>query len=99
LGKNIHIKPDRKVPLIPHTLDGSIVEQYRRLRTKIQQQHSVEPIRSLLVASPGPGEGKTVTTINLALSFAMLASTRVLVIDGDLRKETIGKWLGVKDVP
>jgi capsular exopolysaccharide synthesis family protein len=94
-GKSIKISVDRKVPIIPHTLDNSIVEQYRRLRTKIQQQHATKPIRSVLIASPGPGDGKTVTAINLALSFAMLSNTRVLVIDGDLRKGTVGKWLGL----
>jgi capsular exopolysaccharide synthesis family protein len=75
------------------------LEQYRRLRTKLQQQHEIQPIRSLLVASPGPGEGKTVTIMNMALSFGMLPSFRVLVIDGDLRKGTVGKWLGVGDIP
>jgi len=98
-GKSIKITLDRKVPLIPHTLDNSIVEQYRRLRTKIQQQDSTQPIRSLLIASPGPGDGKTVTAVNLALSFAMLANTRVLIIDGDLRKGTVGKWLGLTNQP
>jgi capsular exopolysaccharide synthesis family protein len=90
---------DKKVPLIPHTVDNSIVEQYRRLRTKIQQQHTQLPIASILVASPGPGEGKTLTAINLGLSFAMLSTMRVLVVDGDLRKGTVGKWLGVDDLP
>ena len=95
----IDTKLDRKIPLIPHTLDNSVVEQYRRLRTKIQQQHAKQPIHSLLVASPGQGEGKTVTTFNLALSFAMLPSTRVLIVDGDLRRGTVSKWLNVRDMP
>ena len=46
-----------------------------------------------MVASPNPQEGKTVTTLNLALSFAMLPSCRVLVVDGDLRQGSLGKWL------
>jgi capsular exopolysaccharide synthesis family protein len=75
------------------------VEQYRRLRTKIQQQHAVRPIRSLLVASPGPAEGKTVTALNVAFSFAMLPSFKVLLIDGDLRKKTIATWLGTRNLP
>jgi protein-tyrosine kinase len=99
LGRVVKINLDRKAPLLPHTADNSIVEQYRRLRTKIQQQHAIKPIRSLLVASPGAGEGKTVTAMNLGLSFAMLPSFKVLVIDGDLRKGTVGKWLGVHNHP
>lgn len=97
--KPVEMHVDRKTPLMPHTMDSSIVEQYRKLRTKIQQQHAVKPIRSLLIASPGPGEGKTVTVMNLGLSFAMLPDFKVLVIDGDLRKSTVAKWLGTQQLP
>jgi protein-tyrosine kinase len=97
--KPVHMTVDRRTPLMPHTMDSSIVEQYRKLRTKIQQQHAAKPIRSLLIASPNPGEGKTVTVMNLALSFAMLPDFKVLVIDGDLRKNTVGKWLGTEKLP
>jgi capsular exopolysaccharide synthesis family protein len=95
----LEVKIDAHAPLMPHTTDSSIVEQYRRLRTKIQQQHEIKPIQSLLIASPGPGEGKSVTAMNLAMSFAMLPDYRVLLIDGDLRKGTVGKWLGVDNMP
>lgn len=93
------VKIEPSAPLMPHTTDSSIVEQYRRLRTKIQQQHEIKPIQSLLIASPGPGEGKSVTAMNLAMSFAMLPGYRVLLIDGDLRKGTVGQWLNVSDMP
>ena len=95
IGKEIPAAFNPIAPLIPHTNDIVILEHYRKLRTKIQQQHATQPIRSLLVASPGPGEGKTVTVINLALSYALLPSFKVLVVDGDLRKGTLGNWLGV----
>src|SRR5207249_1807731 len=68
-GRAVNIHLDKRVPLLPHAVDISVVEQYHRLRTKIQQQHAVKPIRSLMVASPGPGEGKTLTVMNLGLSF------------------------------
>ena len=83
--------------LIPQAADPAVVEHYRRLRTKILQQHTDKPFKSLLVASPGPEEGKTVTALNLALSFAMLPDFKVLVVDGDLRRGTIGKLLGVEE--
>jgi capsular exopolysaccharide synthesis family protein len=51
----------------------------------------------LLVTSANPQEGKTVTVLNLALSFAMLPDFKVLVIDGDMRRGTLGNWLGVSD--
>jgi capsular exopolysaccharide synthesis family protein len=48
-----------------------------------------------VVTSASPQEGKTVTVLNLALSFAALPSFRVLVIDGDMRKGSLGDWLGI----
>jgi capsular exopolysaccharide synthesis family protein len=86
---------DERARLLPHAADSVVLEYYRRLRTKILQQHTTKQFRTLLIASSGPQEGKTVTTLNLGLSFAMLPSFKVLVIDGDLRRGTIRKWLGV----
>jgi len=85
--------------LIPHAVDQAVVEHYRRLRTKILQQHAEKPFRSMMVTSPGPQEGKTVTVLNLGLSFAMLPNFRVLVVDGDLRRGSIGKWFGADEYP
>lgn len=97
--KTVTVQLDKKSALITNTMDGSIVEHYRRLRTKIQQQHATKPIRSLLVASPGSGDGKTVTVMNLALSYSLLPSFKVLLIDGDLRKGTVGKWCSLNNLP
>jgi len=85
--------------LIPEAVDSVVVEHYRRLRTKILQQHAIKPFQILMVSSPSPQEGKTVTVLNLGLSFAMLPNFKVLVIDGDLRRGTIGKWLGADNYP
>jgi capsular exopolysaccharide synthesis family protein len=87
----------RNARLIPHAIDPVVVEHYRRLRTKIVQHQTEKPFRSLVLTSAFPQEGKTVTALNLALSFAMLPSYRVLVVDGDLRKGTLGNWLGMND--
>jgi protein-tyrosine kinase len=98
-GKTVEVKVDAKAPLLPNAVGGMAMERYRRLRTKIQQQHATAPIHSLLVASPGQGDGKTITVLNLAWSFGMLPSFKVLVVDGDLRKKTIGPVLGVGEHP
>lgn len=90
---------DQNVRVIANAADRGVVEHYRRLRTKIMQQHSVKPFRSLLVTSSAPQEGKSLTVLNLGLSFAMLPSFRVLVVDGDMRRGTLGTWLGVQDRP
>jgi capsular exopolysaccharide synthesis family protein len=86
---------DAKTRLLLHTSDARIVEHYRLLRTQILQQQANRMFRSILITSPGPGEGKTVTGLNLALVFAMLPSFQVLVVEGDLRKGELGKWLGL----
>jgi capsular exopolysaccharide synthesis family protein len=90
---------DPTARLITQAADTAVVEHYRRLRTKLLQQHSEKPFKSLLIASPNPQEGKTVTALNLALSFTMLADFKVLIVDGDLRRGTIGKLLGVDNHP
>jgi len=90
---------DRTTRLLPHVIDRSIVEHYRRLRTQIIQQQVANPFRTLLVTSASPNEGKTVTVLNLGLSFGMLPDAKVLVVDGDLRRGTLGKWLGIEGRP
>jgi capsular exopolysaccharide synthesis family protein len=86
---------DKAARVIPHSTDPAIVERYRMLRTKILQEREKKPFRSLIITSASPQEGKTVTVLNLALSFASLPSFRVLIIDGDMRKGTLGDWLGI----
>ncbi len=90
---------DPKARLITNAANSVVAEYYRRLRTKILQQQATKPFRSLLVASPSPQEGKTVTVLNLGLSFATLPSFKVLVVDGDLRRGNMGKLLGVEHHP
>lgn len=86
---------DQNARLIPFALDSTVVEHYRLLRTKILQQQEAKPFRTLVVTSAGPQEGKTVTVLNLGLSFSTLPSFRVLVVDGDMRRGTLGSWLGM----
>ena len=62
-----------------------ISESYRSLRTNITYASADKKIKSLLVSSPQPGEGKSTTTANLAIAFAQLRK-RTIVIDADLRK-------------
>jgi capsular exopolysaccharide synthesis family protein len=95
VGTRAEVDFDQRARLIPHAVNSVVLEHYRRLRTKILQQHEIKPFRTVVIASSAPQEGKTVTTMNLGLSFAMLPSFKVLVIDGDLRRGAIGKWLGV----
>jgi capsular exopolysaccharide synthesis family protein len=85
--------------VLPNCSKSVVLEQYRRLRTNILQKHAANPFRRLMIASPGPEEGKTITAINLALSLAMLQNYRVLLVDADLRRGTIGNYVGAIDQP
>lgn len=63
-------------------------EAYRSLRTNVQFLAAQHGIRSLLITSPSPGEGKTVTCANLAVALAQ-AGKRVVIVSSDLRRPTI----------
>lgn len=67
---------------------SQITEQYRNIRTNIQFSIMGSDIRSILLTSPSPGEGKTTTLSNLAIVFGQQGK-KVLVIDADMRKPTL----------
>jgi capsular exopolysaccharide synthesis family protein len=69
-------------------------ESFRVLRTNIQFSGIEHPIRSLVVTSPGPGEGKSFTAANLAIVMAQ-AGKRVVLVDVDLRKPSLHKLFGL----
>lgn len=69
-------------------------EAYRTLRTNIQFSSVDKPIRSLLVTSSSPGEGKSTTTANLAVVLAQTGQ-RVIAVDTDLRRPVLHKVFSV----
>jgi capsular exopolysaccharide synthesis family protein len=69
-------------------------EAFRTLRTNIQFSSLDEDIRTIVVTSTQPGEGKSTVVSNLAITMAQ-SGKKVLLIDCDLRKPTIHKKLGV----
>jgi capsular exopolysaccharide synthesis family protein len=69
-------------------------ESYKVLRTAILLSSAVTPPKNILVTSVSPGEGKTVTSVNLAMTIAQ-ASHSVLLVDSDLRKPRVHKIFGL----
>jgi protein-tyrosine kinase len=69
----------------PHEVPG---EEFRSLRTRLNHMQSLQDLRTIVVTSASPAEGKTFTALNLALAQAQLESP-VLMIDLDLRRPVI----------
>ena len=76
---------------------ASAAEQYRFVRTRIRHHPSAPA--TIVISSPGIGEGKTVTSINLAATFAQTGDEEVLLIDGDLRCSAVHAYLHVPGAP
>ncbi len=74
--------------------DAPEVEYYRLLRTQILQRAKIKGGNTVMVTSSVPGEGKTLTSINLSFTFAKEFKQTVLLVDGDLRKQKIHEYLG-----
>src|SRR5262249_10820417 len=69
-----------------------VAESYRALRSAISFAAVDHPLRTLLVSSAGQGEGKTLTSTNLAIALA-LEGRRVILVDTDLRRPTVHRLL------
>ena len=65
--------------------DDPAAEAYRALRTNVTFVGAEKPLQFIAVTSPGPGEGKSTTSTNLAVTLAQ-GGNKTILIDGDLRR-------------
>ena len=83
--------------LVVHTEPKSaIAECVRAVRTNLLFMSPEKPLRTIMVTSSGPQEGKTTTAISLAIAMTS-SGQRVLLVDGDLRRPRIHRAFGVKN--
>lgn len=85
--------------IVVDSQQGFYADIYRMLRTKVLQSMRQNGWNTLGVTSPNPGEGKTVTTINLAISLAKELNQTILLVDFDLRRPSVHRYFGLNDSP
>ncbi len=75
--------------------DAPELDYYKILRTQIMQYTRAKGWNTIMITSALPGEGKTVTSINLAMTFAKAYNQTVLLVDCDMRQQKIYRYLGI----
>jgi protein-tyrosine kinase len=86
-----HLARNRCVSISPNSTEA---EFYKVLRTSIQQRADDKNWSTIMVTSVLPNEGKTLTSINLAAAFAKEFNQTVLLVDCDLKRQSVHKYLG-----
>jgi succinoglycan biosynthesis transport protein ExoP len=85
------------IELVPHYFPNSrLAESYRSIRTALLLSSADNPVKTVAVTSALPGEGKTVSVANLAVTLAQSGKT-VLVVDADLRRPRQHRLFKVKN--
>jgi capsular exopolysaccharide synthesis family protein len=106
-SRRVPAPPRRSSVAAPDEVDGHLVslvapagleaEQYRALRHVVEQRRKTDNLSVIAVSSPGVGDGKTTTSINLAGALAQASDASVLLVEADLRQPAISRLLGFGD--
>jgi protein-tyrosine kinase len=75
--------------------DAPELNYYKMLRVQIMQSAEARGWKTIMITSALPGEGKTVTSINLAMTFAKAYNQTVLLMDCDLRQQKAYRYMGI----
>lgn len=86
----------RKNRIISGLSENSVLSAYKVLRTQVSQALKSNSWNSIAITSPGMGEGKTLTAVNLAISLARDVNHTVLLVDLDLRRPNVAASFGFK---
>jgi non-specific protein-tyrosine kinase len=79
--------------------DAPELEYYKVLRTRLQHLTRSRGWRTVMITSPEEGEGKTLTAVNLALTFAKAFNQTVMLVDADLRRPGVHRLMGLENRP
>src|ERR1017187_2542120 len=75
------------------------MEEFRTLRTRLNHMKTLQPIHTVVITSPSPAEGKSLSAANLALAEAHLAGNVTLLADFDFRRPIIHTLFGIDRSP
>ncbi len=81
------------LPSLQHKTPAA--EQFRRLRSRLLEFRGTQPLKKILISSAVPQEGKSFVAANLAVSLGQHRGSRVLLIDGDLRRYSMQNYFGM----
>ncbi|MFP2901282.1 CpsD/CapB family tyrosine-protein kinase [Corallococcus sp. 4LFB] len=88
---------DRRVVTLTAPASAA-AEQYRTLYYRLERMREQRPMKVVALTSAMPGEGKTVTSVNLALAAARAnPERRILLVDADLRRGQVAPTLGMRN--
>ena len=88
----------KKELIVQRSPKSPIAEVFRTLRTNIQFMNSQKSLKTVLVTSTMPGEGKSWVSSNLAITFAQ-AGKKVALVDADMRKGRLHTMFQVENIP
>lgn len=89
-------RPDERRLVVQEDPKAVSSEAFRTLRTNLQFASPDVELRAVLFTSPGPAEGKSTVSSNLAVSVAQ-TGTEIVLVDSDLRKPTVHKIFGLNN--
>ncbi len=84
------------MPYVTSSPRSPMAETFRTLRTNLEFASVDKPLKTILITSPGSGDGKTTVATNLAAVMAQ-ANKRVILLEGDLRRPRVHRALGMSN--
>jgi Mrp family chromosome partitioning ATPase len=75
------------------------MEEFRTLRTRLNHMKTLQPIHTVVITSPSPAEGKSLSAANLALAQSHLAGNTTLLADFDFRRPIVHTLFGIDRSP
>jgi capsular exopolysaccharide synthesis family protein len=94
-GAHVQSKAMERNKILPAIDDRGAITAYKMLRTRVLQRLRSNDWRTLIVTGAGPGEGKTLTACNLAVSISNDVNQSVILVDLDLQRPSLAKYFGL----